>query len=805
MKRRRSCIPLCAAMAVVVAPAWAQSTSNERFALEEIIVTAQKREESLQNVPVAVSVIGGSQLVDLGIEDFAAVADYVPSLSVTNAANITVISIRGIGTADNGGFEQSVGLFIDGVHQPRDRMYRATSFLDVGNVQVLRGPQGYLFGKNTTGGALMLQSAKPTQELEAGLTATYTFDDGSTNGGYNAEGYLSGPLSDTFGMRLAVRQLQDKGYFKNILNTGTLDAADEEQLAARLSMEWRPSDSFSALLKLETGRSRIDGEPNRTYNYGTATALQSLGGFSLVQALEEVGASPLVEGSYVQSWDPGTFDDTDSTAVTLTLDWQLGEFNLLSISGYTEYDYTQRRDGDLVSADFFNQDDTEDFDAISQEFRLLSPLGGTVDYVAGIYYQRQDHRSQEVRNINLGQLNNLVIDSFASQFFPAGFGGPLTLAQYRAILNSPTNPLQPVAVAVRSAVAPSGVAIADTATTRNFSQESESIAVYGNFNIHFADKWTAALGANYSHESKDARRSLTIAGAVPVANSLGEYAHALSGSRSVDQLIGSIKLQYSISDDFMLYASASQGFKSGGFDEVGTQGDGPGEYAPTAGPAQFEFDDEELLSYEIGGKGEFLDSRLIANWAAFYLDVTDRQFSRYLPSVGFIVGNSGETNYRGAELDAQFLITKNLRWDLSVSYVKGKIVEPIIAGSLAVETVGDLSGPNWSATNHLGYTIDLGTLTFVADMYNIFNDSTEFTSARMKRDSAVRTNLRLGLGSSDGMWQVALIANNITDKELVIFPQTNAVFPDSAAGTNTAAAGFMFPPRSYALQFSMRY
>lgn len=736
-------------MAVAVGPVWAQNAGTEGFTLEEIIVTAQKREENLQDVPVAVSVVEGAQLAQLNIEDFAGMSDYVPSLSVTNAANVTVISIRGVGTADNGGFEQSVGLFIDGVHQPRDRMYRATSFLDVENVQVLRGPQGYLFGKNTTGGALMVASARPGDKFEAGFSGTYTLDEGYQNGGYNVVGFLSGPLSDTFGMRLAVRQLEDHGNFKNVLDSGTIDADDEEQLAVRLSMQWQPSDSFSALLKLETGRSRIDGEPNRTFNYDTAQFLLNPAvSPAMVNAL--VGASPLVEGPYVQSWTEGMFDDTDSESATLTLDWDLGEHNLLSISGYSEYDFTQKRDGDLINADLFNQDDTEEFDVFSQEFRLVSPLGGKVDYVAGLYYQQQSHQSLEVRNINFAQIG-----------------------------------------------------VADTDTNRSFSQEGETMAIYGNMNIHFAEKWTVSLGANYTHEEKEAERVLTIGGAVPLANAVNEFAHDLSGDRSGDQVIGSAKLQYNLSDDFMLYGSVSQGFKSGGFDEVGTQGDEPGEYNPAAGPAQFEFDDEELLSYEVGGKGEFVDGRLVANWAAFYLDVTDRQFSRYTTD-GFIVGNSGETNYRGVELDTQFLITENFRWDLSVAYVEGKVVEPIVAGDFT-EEVGTLPGANWNFTNHLGYEVEMGNLLVKAEMYNIYEDAQEFTSANLDRDSAIRTNLRLGLGSSDDVWEVALLANNVTDEEVVIFPQFNAIFPNSAAGPNTAAAGFMFPSRSYSLQFNYNY
>jgi outer membrane receptor protein involved in Fe transport len=749
-------IALGVAMAAGSLPAFAQTEEGSGYMLEEIIVTAQKREESLQDVPVAVDVVSGQALIDNNILDFEQMADTLPSLGIVNVANITAISIRGLGTTDNGGFEQSVGFFIDGVHQPKDRLYRATSFLDVANVQVLKGPQGTLFGKNTTAGALMLTSNRPSQEFEAGVTGTYTFDHGDQNGGYTGEAFVSGGLTDTLSARVALRYIKDENYFTNVLDSGDLDAGDTDSTAGRVSLLWEPSDTFSALLKAEAGRSRVDGEPNRTLNYVTATSPGL--GITPGQLIGIAGTSPLVEGPYVQSWNPG-FDDTDTHAVTLTLDWQLGEYQLLSITSYTDFDYEQNRDADWTSADLLNQDDQQEYDAFSQEFRVVSPLGGElfsvpVDYVAGVYYQSSSDDSTETRNYNV-----------------------------------------------------SLIGLPDATTDRRFTSDNETFSIYGNFDIQLASAWTLSLGGNYNWEEKDAKRTLSVGGPAFVPELIvGDIAHEIEGDRSVGKFNKSVKLRWDVADDYMLYASWAEAFKSGGFDETGNQGDDPGEFAASAGPAQFEFDDEKVNSYEIGGKGLFLDGRLNANWAAFYVEVTDRQFSRFVPGEGFVVGNSGETTYRGVEFESQYLITENLLWDVTVAFLQGDIKEPIDTGSLQLEEKGrDKSIPKWGGTNHIGYTLPLGNLELKADMYNIYDDSVEFTGINLGRDSSWRTNLRLGVGSSDGVWEVALLADNITDEEVFITAQVNAIFTDSAVGPGTAGEAWVRMPRTFTAQFKYNF
>lgn len=749
----KSAMVIAISMAMTSIAAKSQDDSSKEFALEEVVITAQKREESLQEVPVSVQVVTGAELLNANIQGFEDMAQSVPSLDMINAAQVSVIAVRGISSADNRGFEQSVGLFIDGVHQPRERLYRATSFLDVQNVQVLRGPQGTLFGKNTTAGALIVTSAKPTDEFEGNVTTTYKFDNSADkhhNGGYNVEGYVSGALTDTLSARMSFRQLEDEGYYTNITSTGKDDVDDKTQSAGRVSLDWHPSDTFSALLKLEVGRSNTDGEGVRTYNVrnnaisevtmAPVDAMLGLRGYQLNQ-----------EGSYTQTQNKG-FDNTDTQSTTLSMAWNVGEYTIESITGYSEYEYKQTRDGDFTEANWFSQLDTEDYRVFSQEVRLLSPTHEAYDYVAGIYYQ----------SATLDSLNDRIVDY-------TDFAIPLAISH------------------------------------RNYKNDSESLALFFNVNYDLSDQWTVSLGANYSYESKEAQRQLTIDGYAPLLNAFGEFDHEFKDERDIKRLNSSVKLQYAISDDYMVYGSVSQSYKSGGFDETGTQGALPGEYNPADGPANFEFDDEKLISAEIGGKGMFLEGRLSMNWAIFNVEVQDRQFSRYVPGTGFYVGNSGQVTYRGVEIDSNYLISENLRWDLSVTNLRGEIDEPISAGPLDLESKGPTEDPEWRVNTKLHYDYYFDELVLRSNLEMVFLDDQQFTSSALGRSSDLRTNLRLGLGDEGEVWELALIVKNITDEETVQAAQVIAVSTASDAGPNTAAHAWVREPRTYALQFKYNF
>jgi len=220
--------------------------------LEEIIVTATKREASLQDVPVSVSVITGDKIEAAAIHDFRTLSTYIPNFSVTENAISTIASMRGVGIGANQSFENSVGLFVDGVHLSKGRQYR-TGLFDVERVEVLRGPQGTLFGKNTLAGAVNVISARANVgDVFGGRIAIA----GEENGGELIEGNIHGTVAKNFAMRLAFKDRKDDGYIDNVYNGGSGPTTDETMF--RISGSWEPSDDLKIDFK------HTDGEHVRT-------------------------------------------------------------------------------------------------------------------------------------------------------------------------------------------------------------------------------------------------------------------------------------------------------------------------------------------------------------------------------------------------------------------------------------------------------------------------------------------------------------------------------------------------------------
>ena len=231
-------LPLIAAVSLAT-----QSLTAGAQQLEEVIVTAQKRAESLQDVPISVSAIQGEKIQDAGIPNMAALADYVPNLHIADAPVNTNIYMRGVGSGNNQGFEQSVGMYIDGVYMGRGRQYRA-AFLDVERVEVLRGPQGTLFGRNTVAGAVNITtaSARAGDELEGEIMASAESFDGRV-----VEGFVGSGIGDTMGIRLAAKYRETDGFADNTFNGNPV--GEIEELSWRLSLNWQPTDDLNINFK----------------------------------------------------------------------------------------------------------------------------------------------------------------------------------------------------------------------------------------------------------------------------------------------------------------------------------------------------------------------------------------------------------------------------------------------------------------------------------------------------------------------------------------------------------------------------
>tara|TARA_B100000446_G_scaffold67127_3_gene63720 strand:+ start:17298 stop:18209 length:912 start_codon:yes stop_codon:yes gene_type:complete len=244
-----SVFPKTALSMAVLSIAAVYPSSNllaETFALEEIVVTAQKREESLMDVPISVSAVGGEKMAEAGITELEGMTAYVPNLTMNQTGIGTIIAIRGISSGINQGFEQSVGQYVDGVYYGRAQLARAP-FMDLDRVEVLRGPQSILFGKNSIAGAISMHTAKPTDEFEGSITGLYEPDHGEQD----VRLVLSGPLTDNLSGRLAILDRTIDGYYDN--DTLDRDESDEDVSVIRGSLRWDANDDLTVNLKVEDG------------------------------------------------------------------------------------------------------------------------------------------------------------------------------------------------------------------------------------------------------------------------------------------------------------------------------------------------------------------------------------------------------------------------------------------------------------------------------------------------------------------------------------------------------------------------
>jgi len=339
----------------------------------EIIVTAQKREQRLIDVPISIIAKTGAELQNAGLNDFNDVAARVPNLLINDTPANKQIIIRGIGTTGNSfSFEQSVALFVDGIYGGRNRQYNQP-FLDIERLEVLRGPQGALFGRNTGAGAISITTARPSQEVLVDAFAEYEVRTES----FNATAVVNGPINDTLSIRIATRYAQDNGWLRNT----TLDRVEPQtdQFVGRVSVLYQPRDNVDIFGKLEYSRVDLVG-----------SAFEFVPGGQRPDYRKDTDDAFLPEG-----------DNADALNGVLQIDLGIGDHTLTAITGYSGYDFAQafniqaRRPTRLVS------DNAEIFNQWSQEIRLLSPTIGAFDYVVGAYYEWSESRVERGQTFDL--------------------------------------------------------------------------------------------------------------------------------------------------------------------------------------------------------------------------------------------------------------------------------------------------------------------------------------------------------------------------------------------------------------------
>jgi outer membrane receptor protein involved in Fe transport len=300
--------------------------------LEEIVVTAQQRAQSLQDVPVSVSVISAQKISNAGIVDLESLSAYVPNFSINDAGVSNTITIRGISSGLNAGFEQSVGMYNDGVFYGRAQLARLPLF-DLERVEVLRGTQSILFGKNSIAGAVSMISAKPTDEFEGSFTALYEPDAEEED----LRLVLSGPLTDNLRGRLSIMDRRQEGYFKN--TTLDRDEQIEEESFIRGTLAWDVTDNVIASLKVSQANFDTEGHNSEVFNSIDNGEAGSVDHLTVLNSIQSTLGRPLVDGELDRVRDNnGDTSESEVNNVTLSIEWALEGLTISSTTAMVGYD-----------------------------------------------------------------------------------------------------------------------------------------------------------------------------------------------------------------------------------------------------------------------------------------------------------------------------------------------------------------------------------------------------------------------------------------------------------------------------------
>lgn len=806
-KKHPLALAVAAASLTLSAAAMAQT---EPRALEEIVVTSQKRVENLQEVPLSVTAITGDKLESAGVDNLSDLTVHMPNIHFTETGLSTQVRVRGIGSDNSQGFEQSVGMYVDGIYYGRAQLFRAP-MMDMERAELLRGPQSTLFGKNSIAGALNLTTARPTTETTARMSLLHEMEFDTTE----VNGMISGPLSDNFQGRIAVRNLTDDGYMRNTyLNS---DHPQRDETSMRLSLAWQPTDTLELFFKAEQNQFESVGRPIEITQDVSLTGGPTYNEY--LQILNQPGFDS--ELNYERQTDFEESSDNTINNYTFKADYDLAGNTLTWVTGWLNFDYDEYCECDFVAAEILNVHLQEEYEQFSQEIRIASPQGDTFEWLAGAFYQNYDQTFSD--QIDITETNFLL------NFYPA---------------------------------------MANSGLRRDFSQTSDAWAMFGRVTWNASDAWHITVGARYTEETKKADKALnvidlangeilddpevgiTYMGAFLTENQQARYipegdpadwdpllhsGYDVSGERDESAFTPLLNVEYDINGDMMAYAMYTTGFKAGGFDPrsnsvglfdyraVGYVEGIDGIPAPPADEPNpmlhFEFEEEKATSMELGMKNTLLDGRMEFNFSLYRTEYTDLQISQFDGGVGFNVGNAKETLVQGLEIDGRWLIMDRLTASYGYSYLDfeykdfkngncyvGQTPDGVDLDGDGVIDTCDYTGMRgvYTPENTFNLSLDYyhpitGTLNFISILDWQFVDGHQVhvnldPSAAI--DSYNMVGLRLGIESDN--WSIGILGKNLLDESVISYTG-NAPLSDSSFGTNTHYS-FVRRPRTIALE-----
>ena len=730
MIRKLTPVSTAVALALAVsAPANAQQ-------LEEIVVTAQHRAENLQDVPITVTALGADELVKADIYDATGIAAHTPGLTYAEfSPGQASVVMRGIGSADDGaGLDNSVALFLDGVYIGRGAAINFDMF-DLERIEVLRGPQGTLFGRNSIGGAINVVTAKPSDEFMAKVGAT-----AGNEGILRYQGLVSGPIGENISGKVTLNHRGHDGFVRNMILDKDQQDQNQTSVRGQLRMttgrgDWLLSADWSEDSRQDMGRTPVvDNAP-----------------------LQAILAQNGVTGPRQNAAPADGFSDRKANGISLQGDFEFDRGVLTSITAFrhAETDWEMPSIGAPVGGlglpfDEVIDDIVEDIDTLSQEIRWTSTLGGNLEYTAGLYFFTEDTDRTEIFRITAA-------------------------GEY----NDPTLPFRQTARGSQRII---GNEYARTAN------ETTSYAIYAQGTYQFNDQWSLTAGGRLTRDEKDytavsvncdlvaandpsiiGTQFENFAGCGGVGGSLNIIAEAFEVNPSDDwsDFSPKVAVQYYPNELIMLFGTISRGFKSGGF--AGSQG--------VESSASVPVDQETATNYEFGFKGDLLDNRLRLNTTLFYTDYEDLQVVRFGPVPNsafgtFVTTNVGEAEISGIELEWNWYLTEQFRLQGYYAYLDTETKNLVF--EVASGTV-DASGKSLVRAPENSYNIaaiyDLptanGNWNFRLELNHADEQRTDFVDDRIIQDEFDLLDARVGWTSNDETWEVALWGKNLTEEDYI--------------------------------------
>jgi iron complex outermembrane receptor protein len=722
---------VCSAMPALAAEPAADDAAS-KGGIGEIVVTAQRRSENLRDVPIAMTALSAEALARLHANNISRVEFATPGFTWGSQGSDSFPAIRGVRTSlVSAQTDPVIGFYVDGIYQSRTQQQSVPLF-DVTRVEVLRGPQGTLYGRNTFGGNVSVISAQPEKDLGAGIN----LDKGNFNSA-RMDGYVNVPLSDTLQMRVSGVFQRHDGYVRSTTPGVVLNDLNEN--AQRVSLKWKPSSQLE--ITLHAGSWRRDDAGAGSYGYktagtliNTATGYQSITGSgaavnpSVPNGSANVGGRDVglavTGGAWTNDWDYQPFEHIAQDYVSGQIAYDLGFATAKSITGYTHFRAHRSADNDQSSKVFEAygygsgiQEPNTKSAAFSQEFQLASNGRSPLEWLVGAYY-----------------LKDSIFETYQQKI------------------------------------------TAPAATTNGFKADSDisttATALYGQGSYALVpDKLKVIAGLRYSHEKKSFVFSDYADAAPNTYNFITPYV-VTKGAPSFDSWTWRAGLQYTPSRATMVYATASTGFASGGVNDTGGNSQIPASYAP-----------QKVSAYEAGVKAKILGGKGQFEASVFYNKFSNLQINVYTPLVSYF-GAAGKARSYGGEVALRLNPVAGLHVDTTVAvmdaqytyYVSGNNFYGLSNGTDPVSL--NLAGkkipqsPTFKSTVAVSYDYDLGQAGTVAPMTTWLHSSSYYTTDRNTvldyQKSYDKFDASLRWTDAKGKTFVEIYGDNLTNEAVLL-------------------------------------